>query len=199
MGDSLDANGSIYMTGGTVVVSGPTADNNAALDYDGTFEMTGGFLVAAGSSGMAQAPSDTSKQYSIIMTYPQIQQAGTIVNLQDSNGKTIATFTPEKSYQTVVISSPELKKDSSYTLYSGGTATGSTVNGLYTGGEYKGGTKVVDFKVATSVTWLNESGVTTARSGHGGGFGGKGGGEGRPARPDGSVKPGAPGAPPKAN
>lgn len=166
MGDGLDANGSIYMTKGTVVVSGPTANNNGALDYDGTFEMTGGFLIAAGSSGMAQAPSEQSTQNSIIMTYPQTQQAGTIVNLKDSKGNTLATFAPKKNYQTVVISSPELKKNSVYTLYSGGSSSGNENDGLYTDGEYKNGTKIVDFTISNSVTWLNESGVTTSRSSH---------------------------------
>ena len=41
------------MTNGTVVVSGPTANNNGPLDYDGVFEMKGGLVVAAESSGMA--------------------------------------------------------------------------------------------------------------------------------------------------
>lgn len=179
-GDSLDANGSIYMTKGTVVVNGPTANNNGALDYDGTFEMTGGLLVAAGSSGMAQAPSDTSKQYSIIMSYPQTQAAGTLVNLQDSEGKTVATFAPAKEYQSVVISSPDLKKGGTYTLYSGGNSTGSGTDGVYTNGNYKDGTKVVEFTISNAVTWLNESGVTTAKSSmQGGGHGGKGGQRGQ--------------------
>ncbi|MCM3627810.1 carbohydrate-binding domain-containing protein [Paenibacillus glycanilyticus] len=51
-GDGLDANGSIAMTGGNVMVNGPTMNGNGALDYDGTFNMTGGTLVPAGSSGM---------------------------------------------------------------------------------------------------------------------------------------------------
>jgi hypothetical protein len=185
-GDGLDSNGSMYMTGGTVVVSGPTGSGNGALDYNGAFEATGGFLVSAGSAGMAQAPSDTSTQYSIIMTYPQVQKGGTMVSLKDSSGNTIATYAPQKDYQTVVISSPELKKDSSYTLYSGGTSTGSETNGLYTNGEYKDGTKVVEFTISTSVTWLDETGVTTAKSHEMGGPGGQGGqgknGMGRPDR-----------------
>lgn len=176
-GDGLDANGSIYMTKGTVVISGPTSDGNGALDYDGTFEMTGGFLVSAGSSGMAQAPSDTSTQYSIIMNYPKLQSAGTVVNLQDSEGKTVATFAPVKNYQTVVISSPEFKKGGTYTLYEGEKSTGSGTDGLYTDGKYQDGTKVVDFTISKSVTWLNESGVTTAKSSNpGGGTGGQPGG-----------------------
>lgn len=174
-GDGLDSNGSIAMTGGTVIVGGPTANNNGALDYDGTFEMTGGFIVAAGSSGMAQAVSEQSTQYGVLMTYSQIQQAGTVVHMEDSKGKAIITFAPSKDYQSLFISSPNLKKDASYTLYSGGTSTGSETNGLYNDGEYKDGTEVVEFKISTITTWLNESGVTEARSAMGG-PGGRGGG-----------------------
>jgi hypothetical protein len=180
VGDSLDANGSIHMTKGTVVVSGPTSNFNSALDYDATFEMTGGFLVAAGSSGMAMAPSDTSTQYSIAMTYPQTQKAGNLVNLQDSKGNSIATFAPAKEYQTVVVSSPELKKGESYTIYSGGSSTGTVIDGLYKDGKYANGTKVVSFTISNSVTWLNESGVTTAKSSMpGGGKGAPGGMDGQ--------------------
>jgi len=179
-GDGLDANGSIEMNGGTVIVSGPTENNNAALDYDGTFVVTGGTLVAAGSSGMAQAAADQSTQAGILMTYPQAQQAGTLVNLTDGDGKSIVTFAPAKAYQAVFITTPDMKKDGSYTLYSGGTAAGNEVNGLYDGG-YTGGTKVVSFDASSIVTWVNESGVTEARSGMGGpggGMGGRGGGGG---------------------
>lgn len=72
-----------------------------------------------------------------------------------------------------------MKDGGSYTLYSGGTSTGSEANGLYTDGEYTGGTKVVAFEITSSVTWLNESGVTTANTNQGPGGGG-GGGKGRP-------------------
>lgn len=177
-GDGLDANGSIYMTDGKVIVNGPTSDGNGPLDYDGVFEMSGGFLVSAGSSGMAQAPSDTSSQYSIIMNFSQTQATGTLVHLEDSEGNTIATFAPSKDYQSVVITSPEIKNGGTYTLYSGGTSTGTNTDGLYADGEYKDGTEVVSFTTSSSVTWLNESGVTEAQSGHG-----MPGGGGTPGRP----------------
>lgn len=181
-GDGLDSNGSITMSGGTVTVNGPTNGGNGALDFDGSFEQSGGILIAAGSTGMAQAPSEESSQYSVSMTFSEIQQAGTLVHLENSEGNTILTFAPSKNYQSVVISSPDLKEGGSYTLYSGGTSTGSEANGLYTDGEYAGGTKVVAFETSSSVTWLNESGVTTANTnqGPGGGGGGGGGGKGRP-------------------
>ena len=58
MGVGLDINGSVYMTGGTVLIRGPVANNNGALDYGGVFEINGGWLVAAGSAG-AVAGLDT--------------------------------------------------------------------------------------------------------------------------------------------
>jgi len=176
-GDGLDSNGSIYMTKGTVIVNGPTDNGNGALDYDGTFEMSGGYLVAAGSSGMAQATSEASAQNTLVMTFPETQKAGTLVHVEDSEGNNILTFAPAKDYQTVVVSSPDLKKDGSYAIYSGGTSSGTAVDGLYTDGTYSGGTKVVAFQSTSNITWVNESGVTTARSGMGGpgGGGGQGG------------------------
>ncbi|MDT0126094.1 carbohydrate-binding domain-containing protein [Paenibacillus sp. RRE4] len=175
-GDGLDANGSITMTGGTVIVNGPTNNGNGALDYDGTFVISGGYLVAAGSSGMAQGTSDASTQNTIVMTFPETQKAGTLVHVQDSKGNNILTFAPAKDYQNVVVSSPDLAKDGSYIIFSGGTSTGKAVDGLYTGGTYSGGTQIVAFQSTSNVTWVNESGVTTARSGMGGfGGGGQGG------------------------
>jgi len=175
-GDGLDANGSIAMSGGTVLVNGPTGNNNGALDYDGTFDQTGGFLIAAGSAGMAQAASEQSTQGGILMTYSQPQAAGTLIHLADNAGKAIVTFAPTKSYQAVFVSSPELRPGEAYTLYSGGTSTGDVTDGLYDGDGYEGGTKIVSFEMATIVTWLNESGVTEARAAGPGGFGGGGGG-----------------------
>ncbi|WP_052353865.1 carbohydrate-binding domain-containing protein [Neobacillus jeddahensis] len=177
-GDGLDSNGSIQMTSGTVFVNGPTESFNAPLDYNGSFEMSGGFLIASGSSGMAQTTSEQSQQGGIMMTYPATQTARTLVHLEDSEGKTIATFVPSKDYQTFFISSPDLKKDQSYTLYSGGTATGTEKDGLFTDGDYQGGTKVVDFTITTIITWLNESGVTTGGSTRPGGGPGRGPGQG---------------------
>ena len=184
-GDGLDSNGSISMTDGVVIVNGPTQNMNGSLDYDSSFDITGGFIVAVGSSGMSQAHSEESSQFGILMTYPELQSAGTLISLEDSEGTNVVSFAPAKDYQTVFISSPELTKDSSYTLYSGGTSTGEEVevDGLYSDGKVAGGTKVVDFTLSETVTWLNESGVTEAvANGPGGGGGAPGSGD--QARPD---------------
>lgn len=170
-GDGLDANGSIVVTGGTTIVNGPENDGNGSLDYDGTLNISGGTLIAVGSSGMAQGASDTSEQSSILMTYPEVQTAGTIIHIEDSKGNTIATFTPEKDYQSLFISTPDINKNSTYSLYSGGSITETKNNGL-SSGTYEKGTKVVEFKVSDTMTYVDESGVTDAPSNQMGGPGG---------------------------
>lgn len=162
-GDGLDSNGSIYMTDGTVIVNGPTADNNGALDYNGVFEISGGLLIAAGSAGMAEAPSEQSAQHAILIDFSTLQQAESIINLTDGNGKTVMTFAPNKEFQTVVISSPELNKDTTYTLNSGGASTGSVSDGFYSDGVYQGGAKIVSFTLSNTITYLSETGVTSGR------------------------------------
>ncbi len=172
-GDGIDINGTMEMSGGMVIVHGPTANNNAALDYLGTFNVTGGLLVAVGSAGMAQAPSPSSTQYSLVHTYATPQAGGTLVHIQTSDGKALLTFAPAKAYQSVVVSSPEIRNGATYVIYSGGRATGTAVDGLYAGGVYTPGTQVASYTV---------SGIVT---GAGPGMGGFPGGRGgiRPPRP----------------
>jgi len=157
-GDGMDVNGSIYMNGGTVVINGPTSNGNGALDYDGVFEITGGLLVAAGSAGMAQAPSNGSSQPSIMMTFSTVQPAGKMFCIEDDSQKAVLGFIPEKEYQTIVFSSPELKQGTNYTVYTGGKFTGNAKDGLITDGQYSSTTKVVSFKISKVVTYLSESG-----------------------------------------
>lgn len=134
LGDGLDINGSIDMTGGTLLVNGPVANNNGALDYDGTFNITGGFLVAAGSAGMAQAPSPTSTQYALMHVFNQAQAAGTTVRIISQDGEEIVSFTPTKTYQSIVVSSPKLVQGGTYLVYSGDTLVASyTLTSVITG------------------------------------------------------------------
>jgi hypothetical protein len=152
MGDGLDINGPIDMTGGIVIVNGPTANNNGALDYAGAFQITGGFLVAVGSSGMAQAPSTSSTQYSVAMNFPSPQTVGTMVHFETEEGEEILTFVPTKAYQSVVLCSPELGNGSTYVVYSGGSSTGTVADGLYSDGTYTAGTEITRFTISSVVT-----------------------------------------------
>ncbi len=151
-GDGIDINGAIVMTAGTVIVNGPTSSANGALDYDSTFTMNGGFLVAAGSSGMLQAPSSSSGQNAVAVIFSSARSANTLFNLQTSSGSSIVTFAPAKSYQAVVISAPGLTSGTSYSVYTGGSSTGTAVHGLYENGTYTPGTRYATFTLSNRIT-----------------------------------------------
>lgn len=151
-GDGLDANGAIEMTGGLVIVNGPTEQMNGALDYDGTFNISGGTFIAAGSAGMAQAPGTGSTQNSVLINLSGTLPGGTLLNIQDESGTSVMTFAPSKQYQSIVFSSPELMTGGEYTLYYGGSATGTETGGLYVDGTYSPGTEYITFTVSSVTT-----------------------------------------------
>ncbi|MFI2743767.1 carbohydrate-binding domain-containing protein [Zhouia sp. PK063] len=154
-GDGLDANGSIVMIGGTVIVNGPTQNNNGAIDYDNSFTVNGGTFMAAGSSGMAQTASSGSAQYAILIKFNGNKQAGSLVNIADAEGTNILTFAPAKSYQSLAFSSADLEEGETYTISVGGSASGTETDGVYTNATYTGGTTYATFTVNNKVTTIN--------------------------------------------
>ncbi len=159
-GDGIDVNGTIEMTNGLVIVNGPTENMNGALDYLGTFTISGGTLVAAGSAGMTQGFSETSTQNSMLVNFDTQMSAGTVINVQSANGENMLTFIPTKSYQSVVFSSPNLETGAEYAIYTGGSVSGDTPDGLMTTGNYTPGTQYATFTISSVVTRLgNTSGM----------------------------------------
>jgi hypothetical protein len=129
---------------------------------------------------MAEVPSASSTQYSVLYGFDTMQAAGTMIRIENENGEEILTFAPAKSYQSVVLSSPELG-NGSYVLYSGGASSGSNMDGLYSDGTYTAGTQVASFTLSSVVT----SAGTVGGFGGGPGGGGPGGmpGGGQPPQP----------------
>jgi hypothetical protein len=153
-GDSMDSNGSILMTGGTVINQGPPSAPEVALDYNGTFNITGGFFIAAGpnSGNMIQATSTSSAQNTVLIKSSWFT-AGTLINIQDTDGKSLVSFAPVRKAYYFVFSSQALLTGASFKVYSGGTVAGATAtNGLYVGGTYSGGTQKGTFTPSSKVT-----------------------------------------------
>jgi hypothetical protein len=150
-GDGVDVNGPITMTAGTLIINGPTSNFNGALDHV-SFKMTGGLLVAVGSSGMAQAPSTTSTQYSIMVNFRNVYSAQTLIHIESSTGNSILTFKPTKQFQSIVFCSPALTKGSTYDIYVGGSSTGTLKDGIYSNGAYTAGTKYASLTITNIVT-----------------------------------------------
>lgn len=132
-GDGLDSNGTLAISGGTIYVSGPTSSRDGALDRNSTMAISGGVVVAAGSAGMAQTFDQSSAQVSLSYTFTTVQQAGTTITLKDASGNVIASYTPDKQFQNVIISAPGLSSGQAYSLYSGSTLVESiTLTGTVT-------------------------------------------------------------------
>jgi hypothetical protein len=119
-GDGIDINGYIEMSGGFLIINGPTNNANGAIDYDSSFKVTGGTIIAVGSSGMAMAPSATSTVNSVLINFNQMQSAGTLVTIQTSSGEVLFTFSPTKTYQSIEFTSVDLTAGS-YSVYLGGS------------------------------------------------------------------------------
>lgn len=140
-GDGVDSNGSFYMSGGELYVAGPSSGGDSALDYDIEASISGGIVVAAGQSGMAQNFGEASTQGAILVNTSAQNAAGSDIVLLDSEGKELLAWTMQKSYNSVVISTPEIKAGSSYTVKTGDLSTAVTMEGLIygEGGGFGGG------------------------------------------------------------
>lgn len=166
-GDGLDSNGTINISGGTVLVNGPTNDGNGALDSEKSIYANGGLLIAAGSSGMAETPDSQSEQHSVAVGFESALDSGTLVTLCDNSGNEIVSFAPAKKFSHIVISSPDIRDGETYTIYTGGSSKAEEEHGLYSSGGYRNdGTELDSFTADDMTSLIGTQGMM------GGGFGG---------------------------
>lgn len=172
--DGIDSNGNVAITGGTVLVSGPTDNGNGAFDYGGEATVSGGTVILCGSSGMAQGFSDKSEQASFMYTLDSSASAGSSVALTDEKGNVIASFIPAKQYNNIVITAPSLKNGGSYKLAIGGTVSGADKNGYASAGSVSSAAQTLDIKLTGITTTFGNGGISGGMGGRnkGGGFGG---------------------------
>lgn len=151
--DAIDSNGVLTITGGVTVAIGARVPESAFDCDQNTFAVTGGtFVGIAGATSMPTASAST--QNSVILGS---RPAGTTMALKASDGLVAFAFTVPQSYLTMLFSSPDIETGTTYTIYTGGTASADCAfNGLYLGGmSYSGGTAGTSFTVSKSVTDLS--------------------------------------------
>ncbi|MBL8057709.1 MAG: carbohydrate-binding domain-containing protein [Anaerolineales bacterium] len=158
-GDGVDVNGAVIMTDGVIIVNGPTEQMNGALDFDGGFNISGGFVAAAGSAGMAQAPGAASSQASVLIYFTATQPAGTLVEIANSAGQVVLSFTPTKDFQSLAFSSAELTAGASYTVYLGGTPADAGTDGLHATGTAPTGAEYTSFTLSGTSTTVGTGGM----------------------------------------
>jgi len=115
-GDGIDSNGALHFSGGEVYVSGPVSRDNGALDSSGEMKISGGILLAAGSPGMASAPEADGQPSTLIMT-DAVQPGGAAVSVRNASDEELASFTPEKEWESIVISVPGIAQGGEIRLY----------------------------------------------------------------------------------
>lgn len=129
--DGLDSNGSIYIDGGTILVSLPGGSTNNAIDYgsenNGKAIVTGGTVLGFGGSGMAEEFSANSTQVAVLYNLENTVEAGTTFRVLDQDGTEILAYTPTTTYSSIAFSSPQLVVGKTYTVEYGDTTAELTI------------------------------------------------------------------------
>jgi hypothetical protein len=149
-GDALDSNGSIVINSGVVVVQGSSSLSDDAIKYRAGFNVVGGVVVASG--GASYMPDNTSTLNSVGIKFNSLIVPGMYVNIQDELGKSILTYRLDKLAYYMVITHQDLKINSTYSVYTGGSAVGNEMNGFYPDAVYTPGVKKGSFTITQKTT-----------------------------------------------
>ena len=168
-GDGIDSNGSLNVSGGTVLVFGSSSGGEGALDYTGSSSISGGTLVALGSSGMAQSMEPDDSHATLMVTWDEVQPAGTRLTLCTQQGEILCSLQSTDSFQTAVISTDSLSAGQEVSLYTGGTVNSDSQ--LLTMGTLSDGELLCEVTLAEGVTNISSDGSQRS-SQPGGSFGG---------------------------
>ena len=125
-GDGIDANGSLEISDGYITIVGPNQGDTATLDYDTSAVITGGTFIGSGASGMAQTFS--SSEQGVISINMGSQAAGTTITITDTEGNTLATFSPELPFSIIIFSSPSVVSGETYTVTAGAVSERTTAS-----------------------------------------------------------------------
>ncbi|WP_314393964.1 carbohydrate-binding domain-containing protein [uncultured Abiotrophia sp.] len=123
-GDGIDSNGTVSISGGSLVVNGSVQGGNGPLDAAGDITITGGTVWALGTSDMLQGFAQGSTQASI--TANIAGTAGQTLIILDAKGKEVARQTASKDFQAVIMSSADLVDGQTYTIQVEGTTQTAT-------------------------------------------------------------------------
>jgi len=138
-----------FIYGSSGMAESPTAANGCIVTY-GVNGMGGGMGGPGGPGGMGRPGQQSGT------TGGNTYGAGTQLTLADSNGNVVATFTVKTTAQAIVIGSDAITAGQTYTLYSGGTYSGTLdENGYASGGTITGGTQIASGTVNAKVTALS--------------------------------------------
>lgn len=170
--DGMDSNGTLTISGGITIASGTSSPEDGFDCDNNTFKITGGILI--GTGGGSSTPTSSACTQSTLLWNASSIASGSVVGINDASGGTILMYKIPRQYSnmTLLFSSPDLKQNSTYTIYNGGTVSGSGTEWhgyYYDGYDYSAGSQSAQFTQTSMITTVGNSG-------------GGGGGGGRPGR-----------------
>ncbi|NLE13485.1 MAG: carbohydrate-binding domain-containing protein [Clostridiales bacterium] len=162
-GDGIDSNNDINVSGGTLLVSGPTDSRNGALDYETELNVTGGTILAAGASGMAKQATSVSGCRSVMYTFDRTMNGEILISVCDGEGRLLLAFAPEKDFQCLAVCSDLLGAEESKTIRicRGGIITGGgepAFGVYYTSGELNDETLLSELTLTSPISLFTSDG-----------------------------------------
>ena len=164
--DAIDSNGTLTISGGTIVALTATTPE-CAFDCDNySFKITGGTFVGIGTSNYSAPTASACSQSTFVLSGNYFGNGGTTLAVTEagttsSGEKAVFAFTipsaifgtSSRSDYVMILSSPEIKTGTNYDIKTNvSTAGGEAFNGLYTSlPTVSGGTTTVS-NASTSAT-----------------------------------------------
>ncbi|MDB6076781.1 MAG: hypothetical protein JWO82_528 [Akkermansiaceae bacterium] len=159
--DGIDSNGTMLITGGTIVSSGTNSPEESFDCDQNNFTITGGTMV--GTGGATSTPTaSTSTQRSVV--YRGAGTVNVVLVVKSASGNVVVYELPRtyaggggggtsSAAMTMLFSNAGLVAGTTYTILSGATVSGGTeFHGLYTGATVTGGTTLKTFTPTSMVT-----------------------------------------------
>ena len=155
-GDGIDSNGHLVINGGSVYAAANGRSGDGGIDADGDILLNGGCVVALGTRN--DAVSGDSRQEYMEISFAAALPAGSRVVLSDPEGNERFSFTSERDFQSLTLSSPDLAQGVDYTLTVDGVTqayTGNQSGGMRGG---PGGDQMDWMEIPEGLeSWLNHT------------------------------------------
>lgn len=142
-GDTIDANGYIFIDDGTIRLSSPPRPSyEGALLCNGDVTFTGGNVALVGNVGVGVI---AQSQPLLLVSHPVEQSAGSVLSIRDQDGSLLLEVESLSNYIQSAFTSPEFQIGSTYGIYiddekkSDITLSGTITQTADDGGEFTGG------------------------------------------------------------
>lgn len=129
-GDGIDSNGTLEITGGTVIAYVDLSSGESGLDADGGITITGGTVVATATR--APIPLHTpGTQKALIMDVLPVPRVGDLLVVTQTGGGQLLAFEAVRRYFRLIFSSAAVVEGSEYDVYLDGSVSGEPSHGLH--------------------------------------------------------------------